>query len=221
MTKASQKVRPNYVEKWDKSKCRNETKASGKIRRSTSTKTSQKTIEVEDLRSRETKAAKRRVGQQRDLPKKITKNLPKFISLPNHNGNQHPIWVEVVDGETNFKRGDDGVKNASYQQAKSPPGGSLPRHTEKSTKKSTEKSTSQVLLPSQKLTVVQSTESTEKSTGKVYQVDQMVTEADFQSRLPSQAASGSQCHLPMTTAWEIFHKALHQGSRECRHAWTW
>jgi len=51
---------------------------------------------------------------------------------------------------------------------------------------------------------------TEKSTGKVYQVDQdsieaafreriyevdrMVTEADFQRPLPSQAASTSQCH---------------------------
>ena len=89
----------------------------------------------------------------------------------------------------------------SYRQAKSPLGCNLLRRTEKSTEKSTEKLTEM---------------STEKSTSKVYQVDQdsaqaafrernhevdrMVTEADFQRRLPSQLASGSQCHLPMTTA---------------------
>jgi len=56
-------------------------------------------------------------------------------------------------------------KNASYRQAKSPPGGSLLRHTEKSTKRSTEKSTSQVLPTSQKPTGMQSTETrTLKST---------------------------------------------------------
>ena len=31
-------------------------------------------------------------------------------------------------------------------------------------------------------------------------VDWMVTEADFPRRPPTQLASGSQCHLPMTTA---------------------
>jgi hypothetical protein len=73
--------------------------------------------------------------------------------------------------------------------------------------------------------------STEKSTGKVYQVnqdsteaanrkrnnevDRMDTEADFQRRLPSQAAPTSQCHSGLR---EIFYEALHEGSRERRHA---
>jgi len=86
------------------------------------TKTSQKTSEVEDLQNPETKAAERRVGQQRDVPKRITK---------------------------------------------SPPGGSLPRHTEKLTEKSTAKSPSQVLPTCQKTSGMQSTEThTEKSTKK-------------------------------------------------------
>jgi len=54
-----------------------------------------------------------------------------------------------------------------------------------------------------------------------HEVDLMVTEANFQRRLPCQPASGSQCHLPTTTAWEIFDEALHEGSRERRHAWIW
>jgi len=54
-----------------------------------------------------------------------------------------------------------------------------------------------------------------------HEVDLMVTEADFQRRLPSQPASGSQCHLLMTTAWEIFEEALHEGSSERRHTWIW
>jgi len=84
---------------------------------------------------------------------------------------------------------------------------------------------------------MQSTESTEKSTGKVYQVDKdslvasfrdhnhgvdrMATEADLQRQLPSQPASESQCHLLMTTAWEIFDETLYEGSRARRHIWTW
>jgi len=76
-------------------------KASGKRRQN------RKTSEVEDHRNPETKAAERRVGQQRDVPKRITKG---------------------------------------------PPGGSLPRHTEKSTEKSTAKSPSQVLPTSQQTT---------------------------------------------------------------------
>jgi len=35
---------------------------------------------------------------------------------------------------------------------------------------------------------------------RTHEVDRMVIEADFDPQLPSQAASGSQCHLPMTTA---------------------
>ena len=101
-----------------------------------------------------------------------------------------------------------------------------------------EKSTSQVLPTSQMPTGMQSTEtrtkkSTEKSTKmstqillkqpikRNYEIDQMDTKADFQRRLPSQPASGSQCHLPKTTAWEIVYEALYEGSRERRHTWTW
>jgi len=115
-----------------------------------------------------------------------------------------------------------------------------------STKKSTEKSTSQVLLTSQEPTGMQSTAartetSTEKSIEKSnikstnstkillrppiksnYEVDRKVTETDLQSRLPSQAASGSQCHLPMTTGCKRYStehaKAPHEGSREHRRA---
>jgi len=130
-------------------------------------------------------------------------------------------------------------KNVSYWQTKSPPGGSLLRHTEKSTGKSTDKSTSQVLPTSQKPAGIQSTEtcteestekSTAKSTAKVYnkstkillkppiksnyEVDRMVTEADIQRRLPHHAASTSQCHLPMTTGCKIYSiehaEALHR-----------
>ena len=79
---------------------------------------------------------------------------------------------EVVGGATNFKRGDDHVKNTSFRQAKSPPGCSLPRHTEQSTEESTEKSTCQLLLTSQmptgrKSTKIRIEKSTEKTTGKV------------------------------------------------------
>jgi len=72
---------------------------------------------------------------------------------------------------------------------------------------------SQVLPTSQQTTWMQSTEThrevyqevdqdtTEATTRKRnHEVDRMVIEADFDRRLPSQAASGSQCHLPMTTA---------------------
>jgi len=137
-------------------------KASGKMRRN------QKTSEVEDHQNPETKAAERRVGQQRDVPKRITK---------------------------------------------SPPGGSLLRHTEKSTEKSTAKLPSQLVPTSQKTTWKQFTEThrevyqevdqdTTKAANRkrTHEVDRMVIEADFDRRLPSQAASGSQYHLPMTTA---------------------
>jgi len=50
------------------------------------------------------------------------------------------------------------------------------------------------------------------------EVDRMVTEADFQRQLPIQAASRSHCHLPMTTAGEIFYEVLHEASRKRRHA---
>jgi len=54
-----------------------------------------------------------------------------------------------------------------------------------------------------------------------HEVDRMVTEADFQRPLPSQPVSGSQCHFPITTAWDIFDEVLHEGSREHRHALIW
>ena len=77
--KASVKMRQKQKEKRDKSKWKNDTK------QAKSTKTSQKTSEVEDLRSPETKAAERHVGQQR-----TPKVYWKFISLPNHDCNQQP-----------------------------------------------------------------------------------------------------------------------------------
>jgi len=158
-------------------------KASGNVRRN------QKTSDVEDHRNTEMNAAERQVGQQRDLPKRITK---------------------------------------------SPPGDSLPRHTEMSTGKSTVKSLSQVLPTSPKTIWMQSTETHREVCQEVNQhtteavnrkrthaVDRMVIVEDFDGRLPCQAASGSQCHLPMTTAGEIFCEALTEGSREHRRTWTW
>jgi hypothetical protein len=47
-----------------------------------------------------------------------------------------------------------------------------------------------------------------------YEVDRMVSEADFEQRSQSQAASPSQCHLLMATGGEIYHEALHEGSGE-------
>jgi hypothetical protein len=136
--------------------------------------------------------------------------------------------------------------NGSCRHVKSPPGGSILRYPERLTEMSTEMLTSQVLPTSQQPTGILSTEtSTQKSTEKSpeksrgqstkstkillkppiksnHEVDRMVTEADFQSRLPSQAASGSQCHLPMTTGCKRYslehEKALHEGSRKRRHA---
>ena len=40
-----------------------------------------------------------------------------------------------------------------------------------------------------------------------YEVDLMVTEADFQRRLPCDAAPKSQCHVPMTTRCKIYSTA--------------
>jgi len=37
----------------------------------------------------------------------ISKSLPNFISLPNHDGNQQPISVQLVDSAVNIKQGDD------------------------------------------------------------------------------------------------------------------
>jgi hypothetical protein len=150
-------------------------------------------------------------------------------------------------------------KNASYRQAKSPPGCGLPRYTEKSTEKSTEKWTSQVLPTSQKLTGRKPTEtrtekSSEKSTGKVrqvdhysteaayrdrnqkstvkstkksttillkppiksnYEVDRMVSEADFQRRLPHHAASISQCHYRLQ---DILYRACGNAAQSSDNA---
>ena len=119
------------------------------------TKTRQKTTEVKDLRNPETKAAERRVGQQRS---------PKSTEV-------HKSTAPRRQSTTDFglsrrrsnelQKGDDRVKNVSYRQAKNPLGGSLPRHTEKSTKKSTEKLTSQVPPTSQ---IPARMKSTKKST---------------------------------------------------------
>ena len=97
------------------------------------------------------------------------------------------------------------------------------RDTEKSTEKSIELSTSQDLPTSQKATGMQSTtKSTKKLTNILlkppiksnYEVDQMVTDADFERRLLRDAACTSQCHLPMTTGCKIYTivhaEALHR-----------
>jgi len=99
-------------------------------------------------------------------------------------------WCESKSSaeQRTLKRGNDHVEHAPYQQVDKP---CRMQSTETRTEKWTE-------------------ESTEKSTGKVYQVnedsieasfqepnhevDWMVTEADFEWRLPSQAVSISQCH---------------------------
>jgi len=85
--KASGKMRPKEVQRWDESKWKNE------IKQAKLTKISQKISEVEDLQNPETKAAEICVGQQWDVPKRITKRLPKFRSLPNNCGKQQLIWV--------------------------------------------------------------------------------------------------------------------------------
>jgi hypothetical protein len=82
-----------------------------------------------------------------------------------------------------------------------------------------------------KLTGKQSTETrTEKSTystkillkphieSETMSVDRMVTKADLGRRLPSQAASTSQCHLPMTTNGERYSTEHSTKARESASA---
>jgi hypothetical protein len=114
-----------------------------------------------------------------------------------------------VDREVNWE-----VKHSSpTNKSKATGVQSTKTHTETSTEKSTETLTSKVYQVNQ--------DSTEASFGEHNnEVDRMVTEVDFQSRLPSQATSRSQCHLPMITAWEILYEALRKGSSELRHTKT-
>jgi len=49
-----------------------------------------------------------------------------------------------------------------------------------------------------------------------HEVDPMDTEADFERRLPSQAASPSQCHLPMATDRNIPRSTARRLGRACR-----
>jgi len=92
---------------------------------------------------------------------------------------------EVINGATNFQKdGDNRVYMIkSYRQVKAHRE-AVYRDTEKSTEMSTEKSTKILLKPPIKWN---------------YKVGRMVTEADFEPRLPSIAASPSECHLPMAT----------------------
>jgi len=120
----------------------------------------------------------------------------------------------------------------SYRQATCPPGCNLLRCTEKSTGKVFQvdrDSTEAAYGMRNQMLTVKSTKSItillKPSITRYHEVNRMVTDADFQSRLQSQAATGSQCHFSMTTdciKYSTEHaKALHEGSRERRHAWTW
>jgi hypothetical protein len=73
----------------------------------------------------------------------------------------------------------------------------------------------EVLPTSQKYAERQGYQVDQDSTKAAYrernhEVDQMVTEADFQRRLLSQAAPTSQCHLPMTTGCKMYSPELGQ-----------
>jgi len=195
----------------------------------------QETSEVEDLRSPETKAAEWRIGQQRDVPNAITESLPMDQST-------EPRWQSTTDLSPSRRRSNELQKGGwpcrkcvlptstqahrdavywdthqdvytinSYRQVQSPPGCSLLRNAPSGLPRRRPAS-----LPSRPRFYWRGL-----SRAHTHEVDRMVTKADFDQRLLSQAASGSQCHLPMTTAWEIFYEALHEGSRECRHTWTW
>jgi len=130
-------------------------------------------------------------------------SLLKWVTLSNHNSNEQPIWIHIMDVATNLTPGDDQDKKCILRTRDM-----LTRrqstkiYPENPVKKSTERTTSNVWRTSQPPTGIQSTKtytekSTEKSTNtstkmtrklrikKHNEVNQMVTEADFEWWLPS------------------------------------
>jgi len=187
-------------------------KASAEIRQSKSTKTSQS-----QANSMGSEIQRRRLQKDVSVNKDNQKYMEPRPQSTTYSSLSHQ-WINQTQ-----KGGDNRVYTIkSYQQTKSPPG-AVYRDTEKSTGKSTEKLTSQILSTSQKPTGMQSTmQSTKKSTKSLlklpvksnYEVDRMVTDADFQRHLPRHPASTSQCYLPMTTSCKIYStehaEALHR-----------
>jgi len=164
---------------------KNETKASGKIRRSKSTKTSQKTSEVEDLRSPETKAAKRRVGQQRS-PKvyrtttainnrfeskssteqrtsKGGMTVSKMRPTDKPKAHREAVYRDTLRSRPRSLPRSRPVK--SYRQAKSPPGCNLLSRPRSRPAKST-KSTKILLKPPFESATMKSTGWSPKRTSK-------------------------------------------------------
>lgn len=159
-----------------------------------------------------------------------------------------PQWKSTADLSLSWwrsfklhKRGWPCQNNASCRWAKSPPGGSILKHTEKLTEKSTEKWSSHVLLTSQKPTGMQSAEncterSTEDSTEKSnkiwlkppikrnYEVNQMITKTDFERRLLNNDESTRQCGVRRIPGCKMYSteyaEALEEGSRERRYSRT-
>jgi len=114
-------------------------------------------------------------------------------------------------------------KNASYRQAKSPPGGSLPRHTENSTEKSTEKSTSPVLPTSSKPTGKQSTETrADKSTKKSTKILlKLPIKSNHEGWSPKRTSKDES--MPSTDDYrlqDIFYRACGSTARRLKRAPT-
>ena len=118
-------------------------------------------------------------------------------------------YDEVVNGTTNFqKEGDSHVRSVKfYRQVKSQPGGSLPRHVPTSQKptfksyRQGKKSALEAVYHDTHRHVYEEVDqdSTEAAWRECYlEVNWMVTEADFQRRLLSQAACKSRFHILMT-----------------------
>lgn len=134
--------------------------------------------------------------------------------LPNHNGNQQPISVEIICRETKCNNVEITVSRQSCSTGKANAHQEAAyRETENLKEQCSERSTCQMLPTSHKPTGMQSTlKSTKQSTKiplklpieKNYEVDRMVTDKDFQSQLPRHAAPTSQCHLPMSTGCKIY-----------------
>jgi len=120
---------------------------------------------------------------------------------------------EVVDGATKFQKREIAVSTRSTDKSKA--------HLEE-VYRDTHRQVYQEVLPTsheyaERHVYQVDQDSTEAACReRNHEIDQMVTEADFQRRLPS------QCHLPMTTGCTIYStehaEALHEGSRERRRA---
>ena len=191
---------PKWGKKQSESKLKNDTQWSTKMR--------WKQVEKLDEASRpnpaKTKAKSNTSEVQRwRLPKDVSGNKDQEKSTEVYKSTeprrQSSTDLRLSHRRSNeLQRGMTMSKDVSYRQSKDLPGISLPR----SGPATSTNSTRILLMPP----IASATRS------RLYSLP---------SRLPSQAASGSQCHLPMTTACEIFHEALHEGSRDRRHASIW